>query len=233
MFRWGVLGLLLTLGQTQGAVAQTKNVQDAINVIVTFCVAGGEKVEVSGAGNSDGGLELKKPGGAGATGITFSKSEAKGLVDGIRNQMSKVTADQASEARKCMQPYIDRIVDLILPRGSLSLSLDSRWTHNGSVMRVTSQGDKIKILYDRPRQGMIDEGVKPGTVLFDGVRNGNRLSGTSYVFDRHCSPIPYADDGVMSSEREIVLSGRRVPTQLSDCRPVAYRIDPSIFYLQN
>lgn len=233
MFRWGVLGLLLTFSQTQGAVAQTKNVQDAINVIVMFCVAGGEKVEVSGAGSSDGGLELKKQGGTGGTGITFSKSEAKGLVDGIRNQMSKLAADQASEARKCMQPYIDRIVDLILPHGSLSLSSESRWIHNDSVMRITAQGDKIKILYDRPRQGMIDEGVRPGTVLFDGVRNGNRLSGTSYVFDRHCSPIPYSDDGVMSSEREIVLSGRKVPTQLSDCRPVAYRIDPSIFYLQN
>jgi hypothetical protein len=71
-------------------------------------------------------------------------------------------------------------------------------------------------------------------VLFEGYRNGNRLSGTSYVFDRHCgSPIPYSDDGVMSSEREIVLSGRRVPTQLLDCRPVAYRIDPSIFYRQD
>ena len=231
MFRRVALGLLLVFSQNQGALAQAKNVQDAIDVIVMLCVAGGEKIEVSGAGSGDGGLELKKESGASSANMTFTKSEAKGLVDGIRREMSNVTANQASEARKCMQPYIDRIVDLILPSGSLSLLSGSHWNHNDSIMRIASQGDKITIFYDQPRQGMIDEGVRSGTVLFEGHRNGNRLSGTSYVFDRHCSnAIPYSDDGVMSSEREIVLSGRKVPTQLLDCRPVAYRIDPSIFY---
>jgi hypothetical protein len=231
MFRGVVLGVLLAFSQNQEALAQTKNVQDAINVIVTFCMAGGEKLEVSGAVSGNGGLELKKEGGASSANITFSKSEAKGLVDGIRREMSNITANQASEARKCMQPYIDRIVDLILPPNSLPLLSGSRWTHNDSIMRMTSESDKLTIFYDQPRRGMIDEGVRPGTILFEGHRNGNRLSGTSYVFDRNCSsPIPYSDDGVMSSEREIVLSGRRVPTHLVDCRPVAYRIDPSIFY---
>jgi hypothetical protein len=231
MLRGVVLGLLLAFSQSHGALAQAKNVQDAIDVIVMLCMAGGEKLEISGAVSGDGGLELKKEGRASSAGITFSKSEAKGLVDGIRREMSNNTASQASEARKCMQPYIDRIVDLILPPGSLFLLSGSRWSHHDSIMRITSQSDRITISYERPRQGMIDEGVRPGTVVFEGHRNGNRLTGTSYVFDRHCmSPIPYPDDGVMSSEREIVLSGRRVPTQLLDCQPVAYRIDPSLFY---
>jgi hypothetical protein len=233
MYRACILGLLLIFGQNQGALAQA-NVQDAIKVIVMFCVAGGEKFEVSRTGSGSGGLELKKEGGASGAGITLSSnSEAMGLVDGINSAMSNVTASQASEARKCMQPYIDRIVDIYLtkiPSGSPYLPSKSNWDHNDSIMSIKSIGNRITIYYDQPRQGMMDEGVRRGTLLFDGQRTGNRLSGTSYVFDRHCNPIPYPDDGVVSSEREIVLSGRRVPTQLADCQPVAYRVDPSIFY---
>jgi hypothetical protein len=106
----------------------------------------------------------------------------------------------------------------------------SSWTHNNSIMSIQSVGDRITIYYDQPRQGMIEEGVRRGTVLFEGQRTGNRLSGKSYVFDRRCNPVPYDDDGVVSSEREIVLSGRRVPSQLAGCQPVAYRVDPNIFY---
>jgi hypothetical protein len=113
MFRRVLLGLLLASSQNHGALAQSKNVQDAIGVIVMFCVAGGEKFEVSGAQTGDGALSLKKEGGADAD-ITISKSEARGLVDGIRLQMNNVTANQASEARKCMQPYIDRILNTLL-----------------------------------------------------------------------------------------------------------------------
>ena len=77
---------------------------------------------------------------------------------------------------------------------------------------------------------MIDEGVRPGTVLFNGQRTGNKLSGTSYVFDRRCGKIPYSDEGeVLGGERSIYLRGRRVPTQLGpNCEILAYRIDPSI-----
>jgi hypothetical protein len=114
MFRRVLLGLLVASSQNHEALAQSKNVQDAIGVIVMFCVAGGEKFEVSGAQTGDGALSLKKEGEADADNITISKSEARGLVDGIRVQMNNVTANQASEARKCMQPYIDRILDTLL-----------------------------------------------------------------------------------------------------------------------
>lgn len=229
-----MFGLLLALTPTQGAFAQTKNVQDAITVIVLFCVAGGDRVEISNTGKGDGEIQLKSGGGANSPGITIStKTAARGLVDGILREMSQVSAAQASEARKCMQPYIERIINTLLGQpnaATTSLPQKSSWTHNGSIMSVTTQEDRIMIYYQQPRQGMIDEGVRPGTLLFDGRRTGNRLSGTSYVFDRRCGRIPYSDDGnVLSGERSIFLSGRRVPTQLSaDCAVVAYRVDPSI-----
>lgn len=114
MLRTIVFSSLFAMGFCQGALAQSSNVQEAINVIVMFCVAGGEKVELSGVQGGGGGLELKKAGGQTGSDITISKSEARGLVDGIRREMNNVTASQASEARKCMQPYIERIVDMLL-----------------------------------------------------------------------------------------------------------------------
>jgi hypothetical protein len=113
-----------------------------------------------------------------------------------------------------------------------SMPSRSNWNHNGSTMTVVAQGNRLMIYYEQPRQGMINEGVRSGTLLFDGRRIGNSLSGTSYVFDRRCRPIPYSDEGEVSNgERQIILNGRRVPTQLSaDCGVVGYRSDPSVFY---
>lgn len=87
--------LLMGIGG-QAVCAQTRNVQEAIDIIVMFCVAGGSKSEVSGSEN-----------------ISIARSDARGLVDGLRNAMSNTTAAQASEARRCMQPYIDRILNML------------------------------------------------------------------------------------------------------------------------
>jgi hypothetical protein len=110
MFRLLIFGLLLACASGRSTAAQTENVKDAINIIVMFCVAGGEKLEVSSRGRTDGGLTLR----SGGADVSISKSEAKGLVEGIRQEMSNVSAGQASEARKCMQPYIDRILNVLL-----------------------------------------------------------------------------------------------------------------------
>ena len=111
MLRALILALLLASISARSTAAQTENVKEAINIIVMFCVAGGEKLEVSSSG---GGLTLRAEG----EDVRISRSEAKGLVEGIRQEMSNITAGQASEARKCMQPYIDRILDVLLGGGA-------------------------------------------------------------------------------------------------------------------
>lgn len=102
------------------AAEQSKDVKEAIDVIVLFCVAGGEKFEVSGDAKVEGGLALKKFGVTGSADISISKSEARGLVEGLRESMNKVSAEQASEARKCMQPYIDRVLDILIGKPAVT-----------------------------------------------------------------------------------------------------------------
>lgn len=104
------------------------------------------------------------------------------------------------------------------------------WDHNNSIMLVKLSSTSIEIYYQNPRQGMIDEGVRSGTLLFSGQRNGDRVSGTAYVFDRRCGKLPYPDEGEIIGDRRIILNGRRVPTQLtSDCHVTGYRTDASMF----
>jgi hypothetical protein len=59
-------------------------------------------------------LALRKIGVAGSADITLSKSEAQGLVEGLKGEMNSITGQQASEARDCMRPYIDKIISIIL-----------------------------------------------------------------------------------------------------------------------
>jgi hypothetical protein len=92
----------------------TSNLKEAISVIVLFCVAGGEKFELTGDVSAEGGLLLKKAGASAQGSLRIAKSEAKGLVEGLNKELSNVNAAQASEARACMKPYIDRILSLLI-----------------------------------------------------------------------------------------------------------------------
>jgi hypothetical protein len=106
----------LTAIFTAAAQPQAGNVKEAVNVIVVFCVAGGDRYSIDASGQADGGIALRKFGATAGGEIKISKSEARGLVDGLNASLNNLSAQQASEARKCMQPYIDRILDTILPR---------------------------------------------------------------------------------------------------------------------
>src|SRR6266581_2575899 len=106
----------------------------------------------------------------------------------------------------------------------------SVWTHNGSVMSVTMANNKIRILYEEPRAGMVAEGVRRGTLLFEGEAFGERLLGTAFVFDRRCSGgIPYQVSGdALQGRQRIVITGQ-APSQLDSCQPVQYRPDTLVF----
>src|SRR5262249_33731510 len=96
----------------------SQDVQFAIDAIYSLCVGGGRTgaLDVSGQGQASDSLSLKK---IDATGriqgqATISRSEAQGLVTGLDNRLSSVTADQANQVRNCIAPYRERIMNLIL-----------------------------------------------------------------------------------------------------------------------
>ena len=105
------------------------------------------------------------------------------------------------------------------------------WNHNGSTMKLVSNGVQRQFYYENPRQGMRDEGVRRGTLLFEGTRTGNGYSGTAYVFLRGCSPKGYHVSGTISDDERSVTMYGQAPRLNAECRLVGYRSDELVFEL--
>lgn len=94
----------------------------------------------------------------------------------------------------------------VLDEGSASYS---RWSHNGSIMRLSKDGNSRTFIYELPSKRMLGAGVSAGTILFEGERQGNRYTGSARVFSKYCSqPLDFRVDGVVPNERKIILRGR-------------------------
>lgn len=106
----------------------------------------------------------------------------------------------------------------------------STWTHNRSIMSVLLDRGNLKIYYEEPRAGMMNEGVRSGTLLFDGRASNDQVSGTAYVFDQRCGKFPYQVSGELSNgARRLFMTGR-APTSLSEsCQVINYRDDSLLF----
>jgi hypothetical protein len=101
------LGLAIAFSQPIQAQQPSSQVDQAVRVIVTLCLAGGS-VTVSRV-NPQGQYEFQSTRGA----FSIERRDAQGLVDGITSQLSGLAADQANRARECTRPYIDQILPLI------------------------------------------------------------------------------------------------------------------------
>lgn len=105
------------------------------------------------------------------------------------------------------------------------------WNHNGSTMRLVADGSHRRFIYDSPRQGMRDEGVTAGTVLFDGNRNGERYSGTAYVFSGSCGLRAYRVQGTVSADQRWVTLRGQAPRLATNCAQIGSRPDELVFEL--
>lgn len=93
------------------------------------------------------------------------------------------------------------VVPLSLWLVSPASAADSVWDHNNSVMRMTSNGNARTIVYEKPRAGIANEGVQPGTVLFQGeVDAKGKYQGTAHIFSRRCGTQSYPVTGELIND---------------------------------
>ena len=105
----------------------------------------------------------------------------------------------------------------------------STWNHNGSVVSLIARGERLRIVYQTPRVGLLDAGVKPGMVLFEGQRNKLSFSGIAYMFYRTCKPQAYAVSGdINENASQITLKGK-APLLDLNCNNTGSRDDLLIF----
>lgn len=105
------------------------------------------------------------------------------------------------------------------------------WNHNGSSMRLEVDGATRKFLYERPRPGMLEVGVVPGDLLFEGKAIGNSYVGTAYYFSRQCGKISYTVKGpILEGGKRVRMSGQ-LPLLDRNCNVRGHRIDHLTFDL--
>lgn len=89
---------------------------------------------------------------------------------------------------------------------------DSCWMHNGSVMRLIADGDSRVFVYERPKAGLRQIGVRRGTELFRGVTYGQSYEGVARIFSTECpgESTEYEVSGpILEGQTKVVLVGRR------------------------
>lgn len=107
---------------------------------------------------------------------------------------------------------------------------DSCWDHNGSLMRLKAAGNQRAFYYEVPRRGMAEQGVRPGTLLFNGVKRGDWYSGTARVFSGACpGALEYAVEGpVNQNQTRVTVHGTREIYR--QCQPTGrYTTDTLVF----
>ena len=95
---------------------------------------------------------------------------------------------------------------------STTASADSCWNHNGSVMRLVAEGNNRWFYYENPKQVLRRAGVRQGTLLFNGRKQGNFYSGTARRFSKYCpgEALEYHVEGpVRRVQLKVTVEGRR------------------------
>ena len=105
----------------------------------------------------------------------------------------------------------------------------SIWRHNASLVGLIADGDRRVFVYVTPREGLTVQGAKPGTRLFEGVRNGSIYRGTAFRFHRDCGAIGYPVSGEVSPEQTRVVLQGLAPRRGADCAIRGHEPDQLVF----
>jgi hypothetical protein len=119
------------------------------------------------------------------------------------------------------------------PTGQVTPAYSSFWDHNGSGMGLVVEGSSRLLYYATPRAALAERGVAPGTLLFEGERNGSRYEGTARIFARPpCGEFTYPVEGPVSDDQRSVTMFGRAPRVNERCEITGFRDDTLVFTLE-
>jgi hypothetical protein len=117
------------------------------------------------------------------------------------------------------------------PSGDVRGSQRTLWNHNGSTMYLVAEGDRRQFFYHNPRQGIIEAGARPDSLLFEGRAVGNAYVGTAFIYNKRCGQAPYSVSGpVLDGGRRVVMRGL-APRINRQCKVFGYKDDVLEFTL--
>jgi hypothetical protein len=140
---------------------------------------------------------------------------SEGATSGIKRQ--SVAEGQQSAAS---------VTSEALPTNPTRLSI---WSHNNSTMRLVAEGAERRFVYESPRAGLSAVGVRKGTVLFEGRKDGDRYVGEARIFHPRCGVHTYEVAGTVSPDQERVEMTGNKPDIDSACNVAGTKPDALVF----
>ena len=170
-----------------------------------------DTVRVRDQGNSRGGLETAMP--ETATQPATNAAGSPGNANAAFAPAGKAVPSAASQTTLA---------------AATASSAAALYNHNNSTMKFLPEGDTLRVLYDKPRDGLGSLGITPGTPLFEGKKTGpNTYAGEATTFSRTCGAAKFPVAGDVTGGR-IVMRGQ-APSRGSDCKVTGYRSETLVF----
>lgn len=104
----------------------------------------------------------------------------------------------------------------------LALAQQKSWELDGSTVQLVAQGSTIRLIFQSTSGLFSLQGANSGSVLFEGRRDGQTLTGTAYAFSAGCLPEGYEAKGVIAADGNSVRLSGRVPARDPSCVVKSY-----------
>jgi peptidylprolyl isomerase len=122
----------------------------------------------------------------------------------------------------------DKIMRMQVAADALSWATDWRtldpyslWDWQGSQISLLTNGSSWWFFYRVPNPFLISVGVPPGALFFHGEAEGNRYSGTAYVYSK-CGRHAAAVTGEISGDGRTITFVGKFPLVRDNCEPFYY-----------
>ena len=152
----------------------------------------------------------------------------KRFPDGFYADMARAVREKHVEAeaekqRRSKQTLRDREMARLEEERRQARPQTSYWDHNGSLMRLATDGERRTFFYENPSSRMARAVATVDRLLFSGRQVGRRYEGTAYVYASRCRrKYGYQVKGDISGDGKRVVMRGAAPVIGSNCRVSRY-----------
>jgi hypothetical protein len=109
----------------------------------------------------------------------------------------------------------------------------SHWIVGQSVVFLEAAGPVRQFYFVKPSPDLMALGARPGTLLFEGRKEGDKYQGKAYVFAGRCGKLAYDAQGdVLNDLRTVDLRGNAPQIDQAVCRQVGWEEQRLVFDLK-
>jgi hypothetical protein len=145
-------------------------------------------------------------------------------------EFGKIHVSGALKTHMMLAPRLSAWLVLLMTMVTASSAQQAVWNVESSTAVEDSRGPReFRMMLQRPGGDLASKGAGTGTVLFEGERNGDNVSGLAWAFAAGCLAESYEAFGAFSSDRAVFTVQGRAPVKDSSCKITSFQDKTLIF----